>query len=137
MLQCDFAYMISPKMFKNFALPELAATCKRLGHAFYHLDGIGQIPHLPLLLGMADLDGVQWIHGDGKPDSGHWPEVFQAIHAGKKLIQVATGGFPALEKIKSQIGTLKGVHYLGYYWSDLSLQDEGWVREGLARFGVS
>jgi 5-methyltetrahydrofolate--homocysteine methyltransferase len=137
MLQCDFAYMISPKMFKNFALPELAATCKRLGHAFYHLDGIGQIPHLPLLLGMADLDGVQWIHGDGKPDSGHWPEVFQAIHAGKKLIQVATGGFPALEKIKSQIGTLKGVHYLGYYWSDLSLQDEGWVREGLARFDVS
>ncbi len=52
MLQSDFSYMISPKMFKRFALPELQATCQRLGRSFYHLDGVGQIPHLSSLLGI-------------------------------------------------------------------------------------
>ena len=136
MLQCDFSYMISPRMFRRFVLPELAATCRRLSHSFYHLDGVGQIPHLPILLEIADLNGVQWIHGDGKPDSGNWPEVFQAIRAGKKLIQAVSGGFPALEKIKTQIETLKGVHYLGFSWSSFTSQEEGWLRSELARYGI-
>ncbi len=136
MLQCDFSYMISPKMFRKFVLPELQATCKRLNHSFYHLDGIGQIQHLPYLLGIEELDGVQWIHGDGKPDSAHWPEVFQAIQKGGKLIQAYSGGFPALDAIHSQIGTLKGVHYLGHLWSDYSVDDKSWLRSELARFGV-
>jgi 5-methyltetrahydrofolate--homocysteine methyltransferase len=136
MLQCDFSYMISPKMFRNLIIPELEASSKRLPHSFYHLDGIGQIPHLNALLHIEELDGVQWVHGAGKPDSGNWPEVFQTIHQGKKLIQVISGDFPALEKIQSQIGTLKGVHYLGFLWSDLSMQVEAWLRSELARFGI-
>jgi 5-methyltetrahydrofolate--homocysteine methyltransferase len=137
MLQCDFSYMISPRMFRRFVQPELAATCKRLSHSFYHLDGVGQIPHLPILLEIAELNGVQWIHGDGKPDSGNWPEVFQAIRAGKKLIQAVSGGFPAMEKIKTQIETLKGVHYLGFSWSSFTAQEESWLRSELARYGIN
>lgn len=136
MLQCDFSYMISPKMFKRFALPELAATCKRLTHSFYHLDGVGQIPHLPLIVGIEELDGVQWIHGDGKPDSAHWPEVFQAISRGQKHMQAVSGGFPALDAIREQVGTLKGLHYLGYLWSTFTLQDVSWIQDELVRFGV-
>ena len=60
MLQCDFSYMISPKMFGRFVLPELQATCKRLSRSFYHLDGIGQIPHLDQILSIPELDGVQY-----------------------------------------------------------------------------
>ncbi|MDO9542010.1 MAG: hypothetical protein Q7J98_06775, partial [Kiritimatiellia bacterium] len=41
MLQCDFCYMIGPKMFDEFVKPELEASCKKLDHAFYHLDGPG------------------------------------------------------------------------------------------------
>ena len=134
MLQCDFSYMISPKMFRKFVLPELKATCQRLPHSFYHLDGIGQIRHLSSLLEIDDLDGVQWIHGDGKPDSGNWPEIFQTIHKGQKLIQVCSGGFPALDKIRTQIGTLKGVHYLGFMWSDLSIEDAARMQDELDRF---
>ena len=136
MLQCDFSYMISPKMFRNFVLPELEATCRRLTHSFYHLDGVGQIRHLPMLLGIESLDGVQWIHGDGKPDSANWPEVFQAIHKGNKLIQVSSGGFPALDKIQGQLGTLKGIHFLGHLWTDFSQNDEAQIRAELARFGI-
>jgi 5-methyltetrahydrofolate--homocysteine methyltransferase len=135
-LQCDFAYMIGPKMFRQFVLPELTASCRRLPHAFYHLDGIGQIRHLETLVQIEELDGIQWIHGDGKPDSGNWPAVFQAIAQGRKRIQACTGGFPALAKIQEQLGTLKGLHYLGFLWSDYSVDDETWLRAGLMQYGI-
>ncbi len=79
MLQCDFAYMIGPEMFDEFVRSELEATCKRLARPFYHLDGAGQIPHLPSLLGIEELSGVQWIPGDGAPDTTRWPQVYRDI----------------------------------------------------------
>ena len=42
-LQCDFCYMIGPEMFDEFVRPELVASCKRLAHTIYHLDGAGQL----------------------------------------------------------------------------------------------
>jgi 5-methyltetrahydrofolate--homocysteine methyltransferase len=135
MLQSDFSYMIGPKMFKHFALPELQATCKRLGRSFYHLDGTGQIPHQSYLLGIEDLDGMQWVPGDGKPDCGNWPEVYKPIRAAGKLVQVINGGFHALDALRDQLGSLKGVHYRGY---DLfEQQDKPHLRQELARFGIT
>lgn len=140
-LQSDFTYMIGPRMFRQFALPELEASCRRLAHPFYHLDGIGQIRHLNTILQIPELAGVQWIHGDGKPDSGNWPEIFQAIHQGRKLIQATSGGFPALDAIRSQIGTLKGVHFVGCLWDESFVnrssadQEPRWRAE-LARYGI-
>lgn len=88
MLQCDFAYMISPQMFARFVRPELAATCRKLTNSFYHLDGVGQLAHLDLLLAMGDLDGVQWIPGSGQPQGVHWANVYRRIAAGGKKMQV-------------------------------------------------
>ena len=134
MLQSDFSYMIGPKMFQRFALPELQATCQRLGRSFYHLDGTGQIPHQPYLLGIEDLDGMQWVPGDGKPDCANWPEVYRPIRAAGKRIQVINGGFHALDALRDQLGSLKGVHYRGY---DLFVQqDKRVLQEQLARFGI-
>ncbi len=110
-LQSDFSYMISPRMFGRFVLPELQATCKRLPRTFYHLDGVGQIPHLDQLLSIPELDGVQWIHGDGKPDCAHWPEIYQKIHAAGKKIQLHSGGFEAIEAVTQQIGSANGIQY--------------------------
>ena len=75
-LQSDFAYMISPDMFDEFIKPELEASCRRLPHSMYHLDGIGQLPHLDSLLTIKELDAVQWVPGDGKPKQGEWPHVY-------------------------------------------------------------
>jgi len=58
MLQCDFSYMISPAMFERFVMPDLVACCDDLDHAFYHLDGKGEIPHLDLLLSVPRLHGI-------------------------------------------------------------------------------
>jgi 5-methyltetrahydrofolate--homocysteine methyltransferase len=88
MLQSDFCYMISPKMFERFVLPDLADCCAALDHAFYHLDGKGEIPHLDMLLALERLRGIQWIPGDGAPPPHEWLPLLQRIRAGGKLCQV-------------------------------------------------
>lgn len=88
MLQSDFSYMISPKMFREFVLPDLKACCDRLEYSFYHLDGIGELPHLDDLLSIPNLHGIQWIPGAGKPSPSEWPEVLDRIRSAGKLAQV-------------------------------------------------
>ena len=84
MLQCDFAYMLSPRMFARFVLPTLTERCAALDHAFYHLDGKGQIAHLDMLLAIDRLAGIQWIPGDGAPPAEEWlPLLARIRHAGK------------------------------------------------------
>jgi hypothetical protein len=88
MLQSDFAYMISPRMFERFVLPDLAACCEKLDHAFYHLDGKGQIHHLDMLLSLERLRGIQWIPGDGQPPPEAWLPMLQRIRRAGKLCQL-------------------------------------------------
>ncbi len=88
MLQSDFAYMISPAMFERFVMPDLAACCAALDHAFYHMDGRGQIRHLPLLLSLDKLRGIQWIPGDGAPPPEEWLSLLKRIRDGGKLCQL-------------------------------------------------
>ncbi len=88
MLQSDFSYMISPRMFERFALPDLAACCDALDHGFYHLDGKGQIKHLDMLLSLERLHGIQWIPGDGRPPPEGWLPLLKRIRDGGKLCQL-------------------------------------------------
>lgn len=107
-LQCDFAYMISPDMFQEFVLPELEASSRRLGNTFYHLDGVGQLAHLDSLLKIESLKGIQWIPGAGKPGPEHWPEVHRKIRAAGKLSQFF-GPPGALDKLVEQLGSAEGI----------------------------
>jgi hypothetical protein len=88
MLQCDFSYMIGPRMFERFVVPDLMACCEHLDHAFYHLDGKGQIPHLDLLLSVPRLRGIQWIPGDGQPSPDQWLPLLKRIRDGGRLCQL-------------------------------------------------
>lgn len=108
MLQCDFSYMIGPEMFDEFVKPEIAAMCRRLGNSFYHLDGIGQLPHLDSLLTIKELKGVQWIPGAGQPDMAHWPEVYRKIRKAGKLIQLY-GDMATLDAVVAQLGSPEGL----------------------------
>ena len=87
MLQNDVTYMISPKLFERFALPGLREICGWLPRSFYHLDGVGQLPHLDALLSIGNLTGIQWIPGGNKPTAAFWPEVLKKIRDGGKLAQ--------------------------------------------------
>lgn len=102
MLQCDFAYMISPNQFGEFVLPELAESCKRIGRPFYHLDGKGQLAHLDQLLSIPELKGIQWVPGAGAPDCSNWPEVYREIVAADRLTQVHAYEVTVIEKVLEQ-----------------------------------
>ncbi len=114
MLQCDFAYMISPKMFARFAHPDLAELCNGLEYAFYHLDGQGQIRHLEQLLAIDSLRGIQWIPGDGAPPPEEWLPLLGRIRDAGKLCQVYVTPSGAL-KIMRELG---GRGFLFYLWGE-------------------
>ncbi len=108
MLQCDFSYMISPAMYARFVMPDLIACCDHLDHAFYHLDGKGEIPHLDLLLSIDRLRGIQWIPGDGAPPPHEWLPLLKRIRDGGKLCQV----FVSPEGAKAIVDALGGKGFL-------------------------
>ena len=103
MLQSDFSYMISPRMFKRFVLPDLIACCDFLEYPFYHLDGVGQLNHLDQLLAIPNLRGIQWIPGAGQPEPEEWLDVLKKIRDAGKLCQlyVTRAG---MQKIISSLG---------------------------------
>jgi 5-methyltetrahydrofolate--homocysteine methyltransferase len=113
MLQCDFCYMIGPAMFDEFVKPELEASCKKLDHAFYHLDGVGQLPHLDSLLSIKELKGVQWVPGAGKEQGEAWPEVYhKIIKAGKRAQFV--GSWRKFDKLVEKVGGAENFVIFGY-----------------------
>ena len=132
----DFCYMISPAMFDRFVKPELAATCRRLKHAFYHLDGPGELAHLDSLLEIPELKGVQWVPGAGQPDITHWPEVYRKIAKAGKLIQFSSGqsslGIEALDVLADQLGSSRNL----IMTAGANRRDEDRVLRFLDRHGV-
>lgn len=88
-LQCDFSAMLSPDMFQEFVLDDLVELTEFLDHSIYHLDGVGEIPHLDYLLSIPRLNAIQWTAGAGKPDvaSEEWFDLYERIQAaGKGLV---------------------------------------------------
>lgn len=116
MLQCDFSYMISPRMFERYVVPDLTACCDYLDHGFYHLDGKGEIPHLDLLLGIQRLRGIQWIPGDGQPSPDQWLPLLKRIRDGGKLCQV----FVSPEGARRIVQNLGGKGFLFVINTDIS-----------------
>ncbi len=98
MHQCDFAYMISPRMFERFVLPDLDFCFSGMEQAFYHLDGVGQIRHVDSLLSLKSLAGIQWVPGAGKPSPGdrEWYPLLKKIREGGKLCQLFVNAADAL-----------------------------------------
>ncbi|MCC7204978.1 MAG: hypothetical protein IT441_07845 [Phycisphaeraceae bacterium] len=122
MLQCDASYMFSPAMFERFVLPDLTACCDHLEHGFYHLDGVGQLPHLDLLLAMPKLRGVQWIPGDGHPHADGWPQVLRKIVDAGKRCQVFTTSDGARRIVREVGGRGMAIHVWGWHRRDDALR---------------
>lgn len=136
MLQCDFCYMIGPDMFAEFVMPELKASADRLSHAFYHLDGPGQLVHLEALLAVDSIKGIQWVPGAGAADVGHWPQVYQDISAAGKKIHLASNmcerPFEILDVLAEQLGRVDHIVYT--VEADLSQRDLAMTM--LRKYGV-
>jgi hypothetical protein len=101
----------------KFALPEIAASCRRLSNPFFHLDGPGELKHLDALLAIPELKGIQWIPGAGQPPLTEWPDVLRKIRAAGKRIQFFTHqdplGWRALEVLAGHLGDASGIMMYG------------------------
>lgn len=115
MLQSDFSYMISPRMFKRFVLPDLNVMNDSLDYTFYHLDGKGELAHLDMLLAMDQLRGIQWQPGDGAPQADEWPEVLGKIRAAGKLCQIYLDPEHALRFVRENDARGFVIQVMGYF----------------------
>lgn len=120
MLQCDFSYMISPRMFQRYVMPDLTACCTYLDYGFYHLDGKGEIPHLDQLLSIERLRGIQWQPGDGQPLADGWLDLIAKIRNSGKRCQIYTDCKGALI-VKKELG---GQGFLMHIVDEYLSQDE-------------
>ncbi|NQU76550.1 MAG: hypothetical protein HQ546_09590 [Planctomycetes bacterium] len=136
MFQCDFCHMIGPKMFDEFVKPELAASCKRQGKSFYHLDGLGQLPHLDSLLSIEALNGVQWVPGAGVSASELWFDVFEKILRAGKLAQVLFHF--DLDGSAKIVDRFSAAGFAGRFilWLNGSVEEEGRVLDTMRRYGA-
>ena len=90
-LCCDFCALISPEMFRRWVMPSLRTHTEYLNHTFFHLDGPDALVHLPDLLSLRSLHGVQWVPGSGlaaKKPQHTWVDLFQTIQEKGKAVQV-------------------------------------------------
>lgn len=95
-IQCDFAALISPSHFREYALPPLRRQCQQLDYSLFHLDGPDAIRHLEALMEISELDALQWTAGAGQPDGGNerWYPIYDQVRdAGKSLwVEIHDGG---------------------------------------------
>ncbi|HDP89642.1 MAG TPA: hypothetical protein ENN42_06770, partial [Thioalkalivibrio sp.] len=78
-VQCDFAVMLSPRMFEDLVLPDLARTVEALDYSLYHLDGTAQLRFLDLLATIPGLNGIQWNPEPGAGSPVLWLDALRDI----------------------------------------------------------
>jgi hypothetical protein len=71
-IQCDFAALMNPKLFAEFALPSITQQAARFDFVAYHLDGPGAIYTVPFLAEIEKIRVIQWVAG-----AGHAPQYDQ------------------------------------------------------------
>jgi hypothetical protein len=87
--QCDFSYMISPRMFRDLFLPALEKQTEFLDHSVYHLDGIGAFAHVPALLELPGIQAIQALPGAGKPSPLHYLDTLKQVQAGGRNLHIS------------------------------------------------
>ncbi len=92
-IQCDFCYMISPNQFSEFVLPDIVDQVNYMERSIYHLDGVGELPHLDMLLDIPNLTGIQWVPGAGiEPERDEkWFGIYRKIQDKKKNLVLSNG----------------------------------------------
>ncbi len=88
-LACDFSSILSPRMFRQFFIPEVRREGDWCEYGTYHLDGPPAMKStLDTLLGVEQIDTIQWTPGENLPPtfSPQYIPAYQKIQAaGKRL----------------------------------------------------
>lgn len=85
-LQCDFGAMISPAMFRRYALPALEEEAAIVKNVYYHWDGPSQLIHEDLLCGSQGIYTLQFQMGAGHGDPIDWLDLYQRVQSKGKAV---------------------------------------------------
>ncbi len=88
-VQCDFACMVGPDMFRRYILPALEEETTFLDHSVYHYDGPDALVHFNDLMALKSLDGIQWTPGSGQKPFIEWMDLLKRIQAAGKVLYVS------------------------------------------------
>ncbi|MGF1452866.1 MAG: hypothetical protein ACFB21_12420 [Opitutales bacterium] len=78
-VQCDASIMLSPDMFEDFVLPDLAAFVEYFDRSLYHLDGNAQARAFDHMASLPKLDGIQWNPEPGGDDPRQQIELLREV----------------------------------------------------------
>lgn len=87
--QNDFAYMISPAMFREIFLPALEMQTEFLDHSLHHVDGVGNFSHVEALCDLPGLNALQILPGANKPSVLHYMDVLKDVQARGKSLHIS------------------------------------------------
>ncbi len=87
-IQCDFICMVNPEASRRYIIPAIEEEAAFLDRCVYHLDGPGALPHLDDILGIKDIDVVQWVSGAGQPPMHEWLDVLKKCQAAGKGLHI-------------------------------------------------
>ena len=105
-VQCDFSAMIGPKMYEEFVVPYLAQQCARLDYSVFHLDGPCCVQHLDLLLGIKELNAIQWTPtaGTAPPTDPIYLPMYKKIRAAGKSLMIRGGTAEQAKNLVEELG---------------------------------
>jgi len=134
-IQSDFSYMVGPAAFEEFIFSTIEDQCRRLDRTIYHLDGVGELPHLDRLLSIDSLDGIQWVPGAGNTpaSSPEWTEIFEKVTKADKLHFLPNGGIEGIERIAGVVGNPGRIYYPTMIFEK---KDEAFAIEALKKLKI-
>jgi hypothetical protein len=99
----DFSCMIGKAMFDEVFLPGIIEECRHTDANIYHLDGPNALRHLDSLLGIRELNAIQWVYGAGNGPGTKWMSVYKRCQEAQKGLQITM----RLDEIDAYIAELR------------------------------
>ena len=88
LLRCDFAVMISPAMFEEFALNDLSTISEHMDYSMYNLDSVSKARFLDSLRKLSRLNGIYWNPEPKEADPRKWIDALRRIKEMDFCLQV-------------------------------------------------
>ncbi|HHW47742.1 MAG TPA: hypothetical protein GXX14_03880 [Clostridiaceae bacterium] len=102
-LHCDISYCISTEVFKYLFWESQIRIADMTEYAYFHVDGVGVLNHLDLILSERRIRAIQWLPGDGRNYPMQWIDVYRKVQEKGRSLQIYAeydDVLPILKEIK-------------------------------------